>query len=62
VAQLAEAYFHLRPFAVSDEDLERLGRELTTIAVQAASRLFRPDSEIEVRLERGSLKGWAKVV
>jgi hypothetical protein len=62
VAQLAEAYFHLKPFTVSDEDLQRLGRELTAIAAEKASGLFRPDSEIEVRLESGSLKSWTKVI
>jgi hypothetical protein len=62
VAHIAEAYFHLKPFEVSGENLQRLGRQLSAIAAQAASGLFRPDSEIEVRLERGSLKGWAVVI
>lgn len=62
MVQLAEAYFHLKPFPVSDEDVQRLGRELTAIAAEAASGLFRSDSEIEVRLESGSLRGWAKVL
>lgn len=62
MAQLAEAYFHLKSFPASDDDLQRLGREVTSIAAEAASNLFRPDSEIEVRLESGSLKGWAKVL
>lgn len=62
MAQLAEAYFHLKSFPVSEEDLQRLGREVTAIAAEAASGLFRSDFEIEVRLESGSLKGWAKVL
>lgn len=62
MAQLAEAYFHLKSVPVDDDDLQRLGREVTSIAAEAASGLFRPDSEIEVRLESGSLRGWTKVL
>jgi hypothetical protein len=61
VAHIAEAYFHLKPFEASGEDLQRLGRQVSAIAAQAASGLFKPDCEIEVRLEHGSLKGWAAV-
>jgi hypothetical protein len=51
----------LKPFEVSEE-LESLGREVSSIAGSAASRLFDPTCEIEVRLESGSLKGRVAVI
>jgi hypothetical protein len=62
VTRIAEAYFHLKPFEVSDELLQSLGGDLSAIAANAALGLFDATSEIEIRLERGSLKGWASVI
>ena len=62
MTRLAEAYFHFKRFEVSDERLEQLGREASATAAFAATGLFSPDSEIEVVLEEGSLRGWCKVI
>ncbi len=62
MSRLAEAYFHLKPFKVSEDEMQRLGREVSSIAAAAALSLFEPECEIEVRLESGSLKGRAQVI
>jgi hypothetical protein len=62
VTRIAEAYFHLKPFEVSDELLQSLGHDVSAIAANAAWGLFDPASEIEIRLESGSLRGWAMVI
>jgi hypothetical protein len=62
VTHIAEAYFYLKPFEVSDEFLQSLGHDVSAIAANAAWGLFEPASEIEVHLERGSLKGTASVI
>jgi hypothetical protein len=61
VTRIAEAYLHLKPFEVSHELLPSLGEEVSGIAAGAAWELFDPNSEIEIRLEIGSLKIWATV-
>jgi len=61
LTEIAEAYFHLQPFEVSEERLQRYGQELSEIAARAASELFDPNCFIEIRLQSGSLLGWATV-
>jgi hypothetical protein len=62
VTKIAEAYFHLDPYDVSEEGLERYGQEVADIAADSATGLFDPNCEIEVRLKIGTLTGWALVV
>ena len=61
MAQLAEAYIHLRPFYISAERLEELGRATDEFARAAALRIYSQPIEIEVELIEGTLWGKIKV-
>jgi hypothetical protein len=55
VAQLAQAYIHLKPYEPSDKRMRMLGRYAKRVAVRAAADIYGGDVEIEVELEEGSL-------
>jgi hypothetical protein len=60
MAQLAEAYIHLKPFYVSAEQLKRLGLATDELARAAALRIYdQQPVAIEVELIEGTL--WAKI-
>jgi hypothetical protein len=61
MAQLAEAYVHLKPFYISAERLEQLGEATDTLARIAAQRIYKRLVEIEVELREGTLWGTIKV-
>jgi len=61
MAQLAEAYIRLKPFYVSAEQLERLGKATDELARTAALRIYEQPVEIEVDLIEGTLWGTIKV-
>lgn len=56
MAQLAQAYIHLKPYAASDQKLKTLGRTTKRLAVAAARRVCGGDVDIIVELEEGSLR------
>lgn len=62
MVDIAEAYFHLRPFRVTASDIERLGKQAALIAGEVAADIYSPETELIVRLSAGSLKGWTTVV
>lgn len=62
MTKLAEAYFHLRPFHISDDELHELGRLTTGISLEVAARLFPPSAEVEVELVAGSAIGRALII
>lgn len=61
MTEIAEAYFHFQPFEVSEDRLQRYGLDFSEIAAKAASELFDPNCFLEIRLQSGSLFGWATV-
>lgn len=61
MAQLAEAYIYLKPFYISAERLERLGRATDELARAAALRIYEQPVEIEILLIEGTLWGKIKV-
>jgi hypothetical protein len=62
LATVAEAYFHLKPFAITEPSLEGLGLRASRTAASAALEIYRPETELIVKLSIGSLRGWATVV
>jgi hypothetical protein len=58
MAQLAEAYIHLKPYSASTRKVERLGRHLDDIAARAAERVYHQRIVIDVEIEEGSLRSW----
>jgi hypothetical protein len=62
LAQLAQAYVHLKPYHASDRNIRSLGRYAKRVAIKAASEIYGGDVEIEVQLEEGSLRARITVV
>jgi hypothetical protein len=58
MTQIAQAYFHLKPFDVERDALLTYRETAREIARQLGERVFLIDTEISVALERGSLQGW----
>jgi hypothetical protein len=61
VAELSETYIHLRPFDPSEAVLQELGRAADSIAYNVARDVYGTGVEVEVTLEKGSLKSWITV-
>lgn len=62
LVRLAQSYIHLKPFTVSDGDIERLGERAVTVATEAAKATYDFDVQLEIDLEPGSLKAWVLVL
>jgi hypothetical protein len=62
MTQLAQAYIHLRPYEISRERLQRLGRSTDRIAYEAALRVYGRTVTVDVTLEEASLKGRVTVL
>jgi hypothetical protein len=61
MAELSETYIHLRPFDPSEAVLRDLGRAADSIAYGVARDIYGTGVEVEVTLEKGSLKSWITV-
>jgi hypothetical protein len=61
MAELSETYIHLRPFDPSEAVLRDLGRAADAIAYGVARDIYGTGVEVEVTLEKGSLKSWITV-
>jgi hypothetical protein len=55
LAQLAQAYLHLKPYTASIRKLKALGKAADTLASEAAKRIYDGGVVIDVELEEGSL-------
>jgi hypothetical protein len=55
VAQLAQAYLHLKPYKASSRKLRALGKAADILASEAAKRIYDGGVYIDVELEEGSL-------
>ncbi len=62
VAQLAQAYIHLKPYKASDKELKRLGRFAERISVKIAGDIYGGGVAIDVELEEGSLRTRVTVI
>ncbi|MEZ2406289.1 hypothetical protein AB6806_05690 [Bosea sp. RCC_152_1] len=62
MAQLAEAYFHVRRVSLSVVELKQLGDDASKIAAKTALEFFPPDTILDVRLAEGSVRGWITVI
>lgn len=62
MAQLAQAYIHLRPYNASDRKLKALGRSTERLAIATARRVYGGGVEVIVELEEGSLRTRVTVV
>jgi hypothetical protein len=62
VAKLAEAYIHLRPFAIEENTLNDLLDSISKRATDQASELYNFNVEIEIKAEEGSLRIWATII
>jgi hypothetical protein len=61
MAQLAQAYLHLKPFPVTPEQLRALGRATEVLATEAASDAYDVRVTVEVELIEGSVVARATV-
>lgn len=55
MAQLAQAYLHLKPYTASIRKLKALGKAADALASEAAKRIYDGGVVIDVELEEGSL-------
>jgi hypothetical protein len=55
VAQLAQAYLHLKPYKASARKINELGRILEVLSAEAAKRIYDGGVSIDLELEEGSL-------
>lgn len=56
MAQLAQAYLHLKPYRASRRRLINLGKTAELLALEAAKRIYGGDVVVDVELEEGSLR------
>jgi hypothetical protein len=56
VAQLAQAYIHLKPYHASRKKLQRLGKSTDILAADIAKRIYGGNVVIDVQFEEGSLR------
>ncbi len=62
MAQLAQAYVHLRPYEIDLETINRLGIASQERAIAAARAIYRGNVTVDVRLEEGSTRFWGTVL
>jgi hypothetical protein len=62
LAQLAQAYIHLKPYSASDKKLRSLGRYAKRLAQRRAAEIYGRGVIVEIELEEGSLKTRITVV
>lgn len=62
MAQLAQAYIHLRPYEASERKLKALSRSAERIALKVAAEIYGGGVFIDVELEEGSLRTRLTVV
>jgi hypothetical protein len=55
LAQLAQAYIHLKPYSASDKKLKSLGRFAQQRAMKVAAEIYGGGVTVEVELEEGSV-------
>lgn len=55
MANLGQAYIHLKPYEASDRQIRSLGRFAKRTAIKAASEIYGGNVIVEVELEEGSL-------
>lgn len=55
MANLGQAYLHLKPYYASEREIRSLGRFAKRTAVRATSEIYGGDVVVEVELEEGSL-------
>lgn len=55
---IAEFYFHLKPFGSEPETIDAFGRATTELGVLFAQEYYGIPVDVEVRVDRGSLRGW----
>ena len=55
MAQLAQAYLHLKPYSASNKKLKALGKAADALASEAAKRISDGGVVVDVELEDGSL-------
>jgi hypothetical protein len=60
MTEIAEAYIHLKPFETTSREIQNLGRLADSLAYQAARRVYRFEVTVDVYVEEGTLKGWAR--
>ncbi len=58
MAEIAQAYFHLKGIHLSEPSLREVGDRVSYMAAEFASGKFPPETLVDVRLSEGSLKGW----
>jgi hypothetical protein len=61
LAEIAQAYFHLKRIDISQQELNFIGDQISVASFNFARDLVAPEATIEVRLSEGSLKGWITV-
>jgi hypothetical protein len=62
MAQLAQAYVHLRPYRVTRGLLDELGDYTEQTAIEAIKRIYGGNVTVEIKIEEGSLKAWVTVL
>jgi hypothetical protein len=62
MAQLAQAYIHFKPFAITAEQLQLLGRATEILAAEAAADAYEFGVTIDVELTEGSFIGRVTVI
>lgn len=55
MANLGQAYIHLKPYRASDQEIRSLGRFAKRTAIKAASEIYGGNVIVEIELEEGSL-------
>lgn len=56
VAELAQAYIHLKPYNAPDRKLRQLGRVAERLALKAAVDIYGGGVTVDIELEEGSLR------
>jgi len=61
MAQVAEAYVRTDHYPIDEESLQRVGRLVERLSYDSARLIYPRTVKIEIYVEPGSLKAWAKV-
>lgn len=62
MANLGQAYIHLKPYEASDQQIRSLGRYAKRAAIKAAAQIYGGNVVVEIELEEGSLIVRATVI